>query len=93
MRNLINDDIPVHGVLCFIEADWPVVGGAFATRGVQVLWPKKLYRALRATGSIESPLEAEAHTPDLGWRSARRLTERGLLRPNVAAACTLFAAK
>lgn len=27
-------DIPVVGSLCFVEADWPLIGGAFATRGV-----------------------------------------------------------
>lgn len=34
VRELLNDDIPVHGVLCFVEADWPLIGGAFTTRGV-----------------------------------------------------------
>ena len=34
--------VPVIGVLCFVEADWPLIGGAFTTRGVHVLWPKRL---------------------------------------------------
>ena len=42
VRAIVGDDIPVTGVLCFIEADWPLIGGAFTTRGVEVLWPKKL---------------------------------------------------
>ena len=33
-------DIPVHGMLCFIEADWPLFGGAFTIFGVDVPRPK-----------------------------------------------------
>lgn len=40
-------DVPVHGVLCFIDADWPLIGGSFALREVKVLWPKRLYKLLR----------------------------------------------
>ena len=39
-------DIPITGALCFVEADWPLIGGAFTTRGVQVLWPKRLVSLL-----------------------------------------------
>lgn len=46
-------DIPVTGVLCFIDADWPLIGGAFTTRGVEVLWPKKLYPRLTAPASFQ----------------------------------------
>lgn len=28
------EDIPVHGVWCFINADWPWIGGAFLTHVV-----------------------------------------------------------
>ena len=51
-------DVPVHGVLCFVEADWPLIGGSFTTREVQVLWPKKLYPQLLADGPLTSePIE------------------------------------
>lgn len=57
VRNVLDDDIRVHGILCFVEADWPLIGGAFTTREVQVLWPKKLYPILlQAPG----PLQAES---------------------------------
>lgn len=48
-------DVPVAGALCFIEADWPLVGGAFSTRGVHVLWPKRLAKVLleQATGDVD----------------------------------------
>jgi hypothetical protein len=61
VRDLLGDRIPITGVLCFIDADWPLVGGAFTTRGVQVLWPKKLHRVLQAPGSLEPELQADAH--------------------------------
>jgi len=38
--------LPVSGVLCFVDADWPLIGGAFTTRGVQVLWPKRLTKQM-----------------------------------------------
>lgn len=44
-------DLPVTGVLCFVEADWPLIGGAFTTREVQVLWPKRLAKLLTEAGS------------------------------------------
>jgi hypothetical protein len=45
VRDLVGD-APVTGALCFIEADWPLIGGAFSTRGVHVLWPKGLTKML-----------------------------------------------
>lgn len=45
-----DDDLPIHGVLCFVEADWPLVGGSFTTRGIEALWPKRLYPKLKADG-------------------------------------------
>ncbi|MFH5878240.1 nuclease-related domain-containing protein [Arthrobacter sp. NA-172] len=45
VRDLVGD-VPVTGALCFIEADWPLLGGAFSTRGVHVLRPKRLAKVL-----------------------------------------------
>jgi hypothetical protein len=39
-------DVPVTGTLCFVDADWPLIGGSFTTRNVHVLWPKRLVKAL-----------------------------------------------
>jgi hypothetical protein len=50
VRGIVGDNAPVTGVLCFIEADWPLLGGAFAIRNVDVLWPKKLYPRLQSCG-------------------------------------------
>lgn len=44
--------VPVHGVLCFVEADWPLVGGSFTIADVAVLWPRKLGERLVAPGPM-----------------------------------------
>jgi len=43
-------EVPVRGVLCFVDGDWPLIGGSFAVRGVEVLWPNKLAGLLEADG-------------------------------------------
>lgn len=53
VAGVVGPDVPVHGVLCFVEADWPLVGGAFTTQGVQLLWPKKLYPKLQEPGPLD----------------------------------------
>jgi hypothetical protein len=50
--------LPVTGSLCFVEADWPLIGGAFTTRGVHVLWPKRLAKLLVEGG--EGPVDVTA---------------------------------
>lgn len=46
--------IPAVGVLCFVDADWPLVGGACVVRGIEVLWPRKLVARLSASiGSVD----------------------------------------
>ena len=61
VRGLIGDDLPIHGVLCFVEADWPLIGGSFTTRGVEALRPKRLYPKLKADGPLLTPTIAEVH--------------------------------
>lgn len=61
LRGLLDIDVPVHGVLCFVGADWPLVGGTFTTRGVQALWPSKLYHQLQAEGPVTAGKVAELH--------------------------------
>jgi hypothetical protein len=34
VRNILGTGVPVNGTLCFVEADWPLIGGSFSTRGV-----------------------------------------------------------
>ncbi|HEX3828198.1 MAG TPA: hypothetical protein VHV82_13105 [Sporichthyaceae bacterium] len=44
-------EVPVSGVLCFVEADWPLFGGSLTTRGVRAMWPKRLAQMLVAAPS------------------------------------------
>ncbi|XPP26826.1 MAG: nuclease-related domain-containing protein [Leucobacter sp.] len=48
VRATVGEAVPVRGVLCFIDADWPLIGGDFSVRGVRVLWPKRLKRDFEA---------------------------------------------
>lgn len=54
-------ELPVRGVLCFVDADWPLIGGSFVIDGVDVLWPKKLATQLLADGSIDDEAVDRAH--------------------------------
>src|SRR4051812_30637696 len=45
---LEDENVPVAGVLCFVEADWPLVGAFFSTRGVRVASPRRLSKMLAA---------------------------------------------
>lgn len=38
--------VPVIGALCFLEADWPLIGGSFTVDGIHVLWPRLLIKRL-----------------------------------------------
>lgn len=57
-------DVPVHGVLCFVDADWPLIGGSFTVQGVGVLWMKKLKKTLTEAGGA---LSAD-RIADLQWQ-------------------------
>jgi Nuclease-related domain len=57
VRAIVDNAIPVAGVLCFIEADWPLIGGAFTTRAVDIFWPKKLYPRRTTGGPLASRVD------------------------------------
>jgi hypothetical protein len=45
----VTGNVPLKAALCFVEADWPLIGGSFVADGVEVLWAKKLVERIRAT--------------------------------------------
>ncbi|SOC53738.1 hypothetical protein [Ornithinimicrobium cerasi] len=47
---LADDAVEVRSVLCFVEADWPFLGGDFVVRDVTVTWPKKLAATIARPG-------------------------------------------
>jgi len=49
--------------LCFVDADWPLIGGAFTVNDVAVLWPKKLKALLAESGPVD-----QNQIADLQWR-------------------------
>lgn len=53
LKGIVGPDIAVRGVLCFIEADWPLLGGSFTVNEIDVLWPRKLYPMLGAEGPFD----------------------------------------
>lgn len=61
VRGIVGDGVPVRGVLCFVEADWPLIGGSFVTRDVDVLWPKKLCTQLQEPGTLAASEVARLH--------------------------------
>jgi len=65
VRNALADqpEVPVQGVLCFVDADWPVFGGSFTINDVAVLWPKKLKALLTEPGRL-----GPEDIADLQWR-------------------------
>jgi len=55
------DVSPVCGMLCFIDAGWPLLGGSFTIDGVQVLWPKKAAQAITTEGPLARDQIARIH--------------------------------
>ncbi|MDR0782529.1 MAG: NERD domain-containing protein [Propionibacteriaceae bacterium] len=46
VQTALGDSIQVRGLLCFIDSDWPLIGGDFTIRGIRVCWPKRLAKEL-----------------------------------------------
>lgn len=55
-------DVQVRGVLCFLDADWPLLSGTYSVQDVDVVHPRKLREMLRRPG----PLAAE-RIAELQW--------------------------
>ena len=61
LENADLEGIPVRGVLCFVEADWPLIGGAFMIDGVHVSWPKKAVENLLKPGPVNDQTAQHIH--------------------------------
>lgn len=60
----LGHSVPVSAALCFVDADWPLLGGAFTVQGVFVGSPKMLRKRLIAQ-------EGDEPVIDVDWASAR----------------------
>jgi hypothetical protein len=53
VRDVVGD-VPVMEARCFVGADWPLIGGAFVTRGVHAVWPRRLVKLISdVEGSVD----------------------------------------
>lgn len=53
VRGVIGREVPTTGMLVFLDADWPLIGGAFVTQQVTVLWPKKAAETITRPGPLD----------------------------------------
>ena len=53
--------VPVSGMLCFVEADWPLIGGDFMIAGLNVLWPKKVASHIAKPGAVDVDTAQRVH--------------------------------
>lgn len=51
---------PVHAALCFLDADWPMIGGSFTVDGVHVIWPRLLVKRINEAPHAKLDVEAAA---------------------------------
>jgi len=61
LENADLEGIPVRAVLCFVDADWPLIGGAFMIDGVHVSWPKKAVENLLKPGPVDDQTAQHIH--------------------------------
>jgi hypothetical protein len=45
-------ETPLLGMLCFVDGDWPLIGGSFTIDGLHVLWPKAAAKQLSRPGPL-----------------------------------------
>jgi hypothetical protein len=53
--------VSVTGMLCFVDARWPLIGAAFTIDGIHVLWPSRALRHLRHPGDLNADHVADVH--------------------------------
>jgi len=54
-------EVPVHGVLCFIDEEWRPLSGAVSIDGVDVLWPQKVADRVRTPGRVTAYTVTAVH--------------------------------
>ena len=42
--------VPVRGMLCFVNGNWPLIGGSFTIEDLDVLWPRKAEEIITQPG-------------------------------------------
>lgn len=68
VRKAVADaDIDVASVLCFVGADWPLLGGDFHIRNVYVTWPKNLASRINRPGPLAETEVCALHRQLAQW--------------------------
>ncbi|WP_353618984.1 nuclease-related domain-containing protein [Microbacterium sp. ASV49] len=44
--------VPVTGALCFLDGDWPLIGGSFRVNEIEVLWPRLLVKRMIDSATV-----------------------------------------
>ena len=57
-RALDDSTLPVTGVLCFLGADWPLIGGSFSVDGVHVFWPRLLIQRMTEAAPADIDIDS-----------------------------------
>ena len=55
------NSVPVRGMLCFVDADWPLFGGDFTIAAIEVLWPKKIAERVLVSQALTIDQIANLH--------------------------------
>jgi len=59
--------VPVAGMLCFVDGDWPMFGGSFTVEGLHVLWPRKAQKILTKPGPLGGDQVRALHRRLADW--------------------------
>lgn len=62
VRAVVDEGVPVRGMLCFVDGDWPLAGGHFSVDGVRVVWPRRMVVELGAPASASIDVDAVTRT-------------------------------
>lgn len=58
------DGVPVIGVLCFLEAHWPLIGGSLSVNRIRVVWPRLLIKQMAVETAETLDIDViHAHLP------------------------------
>lgn len=58
VASVSGEGVPVTGVLCFVEADWPMIGGSFTVNDFEVVWPRLLVKGITEASTV--PIDVDA---------------------------------
>jgi hypothetical protein len=54
-------EVTVHGMLCFVDSTWPLIGGSFMIDGLHVVYPKKARQLISSSGPMGDDLMRALH--------------------------------